>query len=62
MATPAGTRTWRKRVSGKLPIEAGSVAEAAILVIKLSDSFSELWDHLGEDLGVPVHQVEVGEP
>jgi two-component system response regulator HydG len=37
------------------------VAEAAVLVIKLSDSFSELWDHLGEDLGVPVRQVEVGD-
>lgn len=37
------------------------MAEAAILVVKLSDSFSELWDHLGEDLGVPVRQVEVGE-
>ena len=61
MATPAGTRTWRKRVSGKQPSDTGSVAEAAVLVIKLSDSFSELWDHLSEDLGIPVRQVATGE-
>ena len=30
-----------------------------MLVIQLSDSFAELWDHLGEDLAVPVRQAAI---
>ncbi len=61
MATPADTRVWRKRASGKWPAQEGPAAEAAILIIQLSDSFAELWDHLAEDLRVPVRQVGVGD-
>ncbi len=32
-----------------------------MLVIQLSDSFAELWDHLGEDLAVPVRQAAAGD-
>jgi hypothetical protein len=37
------------------------VPEAGVLVIQLSDSFAELWDHLGEDLAVPVRQAAAGD-
>jgi two-component system response regulator HydG len=37
------------------------VPEAGVLVIQLSDSFAELWDHLGEDLAVPVRQASAGD-
>ncbi len=50
MTLPAETRTWRKRGARDQapdPREAG----VALLVVQLSESFSDLWAQLGEDLG-----------
>ncbi len=44
-------RVWNRSSGGRLPQE-GMAERMTILVVQLSESFADLWEHLGRDLGV----------
>ncbi len=50
MTLPADTRTWRRRGARDQAPDSREVS-VALLVVQLSESFSDLWAQLGEDLG-----------